>query len=317
VQGWQDESARPPSPHELHRYPLVRLPRIGEGAVRAASIRARLRAAGSRRPELVHAHFLLGPGAGAARLAKRWGTPLVLTAHGTDVAFLEGSLPPRLRGEVEGACRSADLVLCVSDDLKERLAALVPEARIEVLPMGVASDVFRPRERGQNVPQSPFVLFAGRATTEKGIEVLEEAVGRLHDRGVDVPVYIAGPAGVALARTHALGVLGRAELADWMSAAAVTCLPSFSEGSPLVVAESLASGTPVVASAVGGIPAMVSDGENGFLVPPGHPGALADALAAALDRSWQQQEIRASSTEFWCATIARRLAGYYEELLPA
>src|SRR5205814_3804053 len=91
-----------------------------------------------------------------------------------------------------------------------------------------------------------LVLFAGRPTPEKGIEVLAQALTRLPGvRGV-----VAGPAG-APAPLDSLGVLDPEALAAWMAAADVLCLPSFAEGTPVAVSEALACGTPVVASAVG------------------------------------------------------------------
>ena len=80
----------------------------------------------------------------------------------------------------------------------------------------------------------------------------------------------------------------------WMSAADVVCLPSYMEGCPNVVLEALACGRGVVASRVGGIPELVSDGKNGVLVAPRDPEALAVGLAAALGRRWDAEAQRGS-----------------------
>jgi glycosyltransferase involved in cell wall biosynthesis len=79
-----------------------------------------------------------------------------------------------------------------------------------------------------------------------------------------------------------------------MSAVDVFCLPSRNEGCPNVILEALASGKPVVASRVGGIPELLTDGENGYLVPAEDPASLARALAQALARDWDPEALRAS-----------------------
>jgi glycosyltransferase involved in cell wall biosynthesis len=81
-----------------------------------------------------------------------------------------------------------------------------------------------------------------------------------------------------------------------MSAVDVFCLPSRNEGCPNVILEALASGKPVVASRVGGIPELLTDGENGYLVPSEDPAALAGALAKALERRWDPEALRATVT---------------------
>ena len=84
---------------------------------------------------------------------------------------------------------------------------------------------------------------------------------------------------------------------------------------PVAVMEALASGRPVVATAVGGIPEQIEEGRTGFLVPPSEPDALADALTRALARAWSEVELREASRRFWLATTGAKLATVYEELL--
>lgn len=88
------------------------------------------------------------------------------------------------------------------------------------------------------------------------------------------------------------------EVARWLAASNVFCLPSYSEGCPNVVIEALACGRPVVASDVGGIPELM-DSRCGILVPPRDARQLADALAQALDRPWNEDEIAGSSRRTW------------------
>jgi glycosyltransferase involved in cell wall biosynthesis len=98
-----------------------------------------------------------------------------------------------------------------------------------------------------------------------------------------------------------------------MAAADLVTLPSYMEGCPNVVLEALASGRPVVATNVGGIPEILSD-ECGRLVPPRDAGALAQALASVLDRTWDAEAISAHGSRSW-ETVAAELLEVFESLL--
>ncbi|HLV79914.1 MAG TPA: glycosyltransferase, partial [Chthonomonadaceae bacterium] len=123
-------------------------------------------------------------------------------------------------------------------------------------------------------------------------------------------------------RVRSLGLDGRillpgrrphAEVPDWISACDVYCLPSRREGCPNVVLEALASGRPVVATNVGGVPELLN-AENGILVPSEDPAALAAGLRQALCRSWDPQTLR-SSVE--CLSWDQVGKGYFQVLQAA
>ena len=103
-----------------------------------------------------------------------------------------------------------------------------------------------------------------------------------------------------------LGALPQTEVADWIGAADVLCLASHSEGLPNVIVEALASGVPVVATSVGGVPEVVVDGENGILVPPADPVRLAAALSSALERTWDSATVSASVAHLTWQRLAER-----------
>jgi glycosyltransferase involved in cell wall biosynthesis len=153
------------------------------------------------------------------------------------------------------------------------------------------------------------VLFVGNLVAVKGVDVLLKAWSRLAAAGVlgsedRLAIVGDGPErGRLQAQAEALGLGPRvafagavafAEVPRWMAASDVLCLPSRSEGTPNVVVEALASGVPVVATRVGGVPELVRQGENGLLVPPEDAPALAEALASALVRPWDGPALRAS-----------------------
>jgi teichuronic acid biosynthesis glycosyltransferase TuaC len=316
VEGWQRDWELPAGVRVV-RYPMARVPKRGEAWARGTGARIALRAA-RERPALVHGHFLVNAGEGAARLARGSGVPLVLTAHGTDVGLLESMLTPRRVNETLAACADAARVIAVSDDLAGRLASLgVDRDSVEVVPMGIDERVFCIRDRLQARAKlgldadASIVLFVGRVTEDKGALVLAEAVRTMAD---DVTAYAAGPIEIEAGPVRLLGTLAAETLGLWLAAADVMCLPSFAEGMPVSVAEALATGTPAVASAVGGITEQIRPGENGVLVEPGDASALAAALDSALRADWEPVAIRATSERFWWPNVARRLAAIYHEV---
>lgn len=138
-------------------------------------------------------------------------------------------------------------------------------------------------------PVSPIVAAAGRLSPEKGFDVFAEAAGRvakLHPH-VGFVLFGDGPERAKIeARVRDLGLTGRfvmpgftRELDRFVPWADVLVIPSHTEGLPNVGLEASAAGVPVVATAVGGNPEVVADGETGYLVPPADPAALAERIA--------------------------------------
>jgi glycosyltransferase involved in cell wall biosynthesis len=280
---------------------------------------------------VLHAHCAYPDVVGAA-IAARWlGLPLVATAHGSDINL--SARERLLRPQIRAALRSAQRVIAVSAPLASAVTALtgLPPPRIECIPCaGYSPEVFHPRtpavraalrhELGVDA-NVRLVLFVGHLVPVKALDVLlrawalllrsrpEAAPARLVLIGEgaerDALMRLAEQEGVTAQATF-LGARPQAVVADWIAAADLLCLPSHAEGSPNVVVESLASGIPVVASRVGGIPDLVDDGVNGVLVPPGEPGALAAALAAALGRDWDARQISSSIAHLTWPALGRR-----------
>jgi glycosyltransferase involved in cell wall biosynthesis len=112
-----------------------------------------------------------------------------------------------------------------------------------------------------------------------------------------------------------LGEISQQDLALWLGAASAFSLPSRNEGTPNVVIEALASGRPVVATRVGGLPEIVVDGRNGFLVESGNAMQLASRIEAACERSWDAQQIAAGVSEYTWDHLARRNLHALQEVL--
>jgi glycosyltransferase involved in cell wall biosynthesis len=216
--------------------------------------------------DLVHAHWLAG-GAVAA-LAR---VPFVVTLHGSGTAgrFADLELARRMPGLVGFVLRRARVVICVSEALAEAARACgAHDVRV------IRNGVDLPARVGREAAPAQ-VLFAGRLSPEKGIAELVAATDGLN-------LVVAGDGPLRDLVPSALGFVPHDELQRLYARAAVVVLPSHREGLPVSIVEAMAHGRPVVASAVGGIPELVRDGETGFLVPPGDVQALRGALERLL-----------------------------------
>jgi len=178
----------------------------------------------------------------------------------------------------------------VSNGTREDVLRLfdVPAERVHVIHNGIDADYYRPdretnflEQRGID-PSVPYVLFVGRVTRQKGIVHLVRAIHHL-DPGIGIVLCAGQPDTPEIAREMAAGVraaqaerpnvvwigemVSREEVRQLYSHAAVFCCPSVYEPFGIINLEAAACETPVVASAVGGIPEVVVDGETGLLVP--------------------------------------------------
>ncbi len=239
--------------------------------------------------EHVHAHFGTN-GAEVAMLCHLLtGVPYSFTVHGPD----EFDRPEYLG--LPAKVRHAAFVCVVSAFTGSQLRRWVPAGewhKIQIVRCGLdAAFLSRPPPRG--VPKNRLVAV-GRLSGQKGHLVLLEALGMLAREGVPFGLTLVGdgPLRPLLARgIRERGLERQVELAGWMSNAEVRAaigearalvLPSFAEGLPVVLMEALALGRPVVATYVAGIPELVSDRENGWLVPAGSAERLAGAIRQCL-----------------------------------
>jgi glycosyltransferase involved in cell wall biosynthesis len=214
----------------------------------------------------------------------------------------DGGLKVRvLRGARDAELRGAAHVFTPSTWLSELAVSWgVDAARVSVLPNPApVLPVLPPREelRASFGMNGATLAFAGRLTAQKALEVALEALARVDD----VALLIAGEgdrrgpleaktAELGLgSRVRFLGAVPRERIVELFRAADATVLSSSWENFPHTVVESLAAGTPVLATATGGVAEVVRDGVNGLLVPSGDP----EALAAAIRRYLGDEELRA------------------------
>ena len=267
--------------------------------------------------------------------ARKAGVPVVSVSHGWTAATFK----VRVNETIDRLClQGMDRVVCVSERQAKRVRrAGVPSRRIVVIHNAI--DVSKYGTRDATIREQLLSLFspshrprllvgaAGRLSPEKGYGVLVAAAAEVLRDAPDVGFIHFGDGPLRaemIAQIAAYGLQDRFVLAGFRaditkvySALDVFALPSFTEGLPVVVLEAFAASVPVVATAVGGTPEVVSNGENGFLVPPRDARALARAIVAciAADRKTMGEQGRAMVLErFTFTTQAERYRAMFAGL---
>jgi glycosyltransferase involved in cell wall biosynthesis len=245
-----------------------------------------MRAAGV---EHVHCHFATHPALAGFLIHRLVGIPYSFTAHGSDIHVDRHMLCEKVA--------EAEFVITVSEFNRGVISRACGGhvANLDVLRCGVDTAAFRPAA-GRNPADTFRVLSVGTLHEVKGQAHLLRAIARLDASGPPVRCRIVGEgsdraglerlaASLAIGeRVEFLGGRSRSEIAELMRDSDVLVAPSVPtkagkrEGLPVVIIEALASGLPVVASDLSGIPEIVEDGVTGFLTPPGDDAAIATAL---------------------------------------
>jgi teichuronic acid biosynthesis glycosyltransferase TuaC len=266
------------------------------------------------RPDAILAFYLYPQGYAGVLAARRLNIPAILVALGSDVR----QIPDPITGFLtQRAVRQADCILAVSEDLRCRTIAMgVPPDRVHTVMNGVNSSLFYFRSRSDareelRIPAGvELVVSVGRLVSVKRLVDLLSAARILAATHPSLQMVCIGDGPCLAELTQSvrrkgltevvrfIGAKSPPEIAKWLAACNVFCLPSQSEGSPNVILEALACGRPVVATDVGGIPSLV-DSQRGILVKPKAPAALAQALDAALSRTWDEATIASRLNRSW------------------
>jgi glycosyltransferase involved in cell wall biosynthesis len=261
--------------------------------------------------DLIDAHFAHPEGYAASLLGRWLKVPVTITLRGTEVPL---SRDPARRHRILAALDAAHKVFAVSDSLRRHVGALGADVRkILVVGNGVDTEVFQPEDRDEararlGIPQDAKVLISVGAMVErKGFHRVIECLPDLQRKWPGLRFLIVGAAGpegdmrrdlecltaslVLEQAVHFLGELPSNELRWPLSAADVFVLATRNEGWANVLLEAMACGLPVVATDVGGNSEVVCHSGLGHIVPFGDRHALTHALARALERTWDRQEI--------------------------
>jgi glycosyltransferase involved in cell wall biosynthesis len=280
-------------------YPPV-VGRMFQGRLYYRGVRGTVaRAADRVKAKVLYGTWAYPDGYAVMRLADDLNLPCVIKVHGSDI---NDYIDIRWRRRViVSTLNRASKVIAVSRALKRRMADNgVDESKIEVIYNGVDGDNFNEsgareaRVRLGFDPSEKHILFVGNLKPVKGLTYLLEAMRRLVAVRKTVHLHIIGhgPLEASLRRktedlsldSHVRfeGEKNQKDIAMWMNACDLLCLPSINEGLPNVVLEAQACGLPVVASRVGGIPEVVTADTGGMLVEPKNSTGLFEAIHTVL-----------------------------------
>ncbi|MCB0879348.1 MAG: glycosyltransferase [Thermoleophilia bacterium] len=279
--------------------------------------------------DLLHSHKF-GSNAWGALLARTARVPLVVHEHN----FSETPTRSRRTIDRRWIATRAGRVLCVSESVADvERACGVDERLIEVVPNGVRLDSAWPRGAARAelglTARSFTIGIVGRLRPEKAHEVLLEAVADLARSGRDVRLCVVGDGPRRTELQLIAGKLGidsrvtwageRRDAATLAAAFDVGVICSHWEGLPLAALESMAAGVPLVATAVGGLPGLLSNGA-GVVVPPADPRALADALRTLIDDEQHRARTGAAGRErvarqYSFGAMVRHIQDIYDTVL--
>jgi glycosyltransferase involved in cell wall biosynthesis len=281
--------------------------------------------------DVVHAH-MFGSNVWGTVLGKLSGVPVII-AHEHNWSYTGGLM--RRMVDRHLIARYATRFVAVSESNRSRMIELegIPAEKVLVLPTAYIphreTDPTDIRAELGLTPDAHIIGVAASLRVEKALEVMISATGQLVQTFPDVHLVIAGdgPQREALeAQTASAGLTGhvhflgeRRDVTSILNTVNVGALSSDWEGMPLFVLECMATGTPVVATNVGGLPEMVENDRTGLLVPPRDPAALAQAIGALLADPERGRRLAQAAHErmddFTIDTVAHRFADLYEQLV--
>ncbi|MFC2171620.1 glycosyltransferase family 4 protein [Acidobacteriota bacterium] len=301
----------------------------------------------SHRFDCLNVHWLIPNGVIAASPARRMGIPLVMSLHGSGIFMAESNRVYAWLARKSLA--PIDAVTSCSPDFLERdiFAGLNPGTIKQTIPYGVNVDRFTPAPTDQKkklrdelgLLQDRTIIFAvGRMVYKKGFEFLLRATHLIKENVADQSIVLGGDGDLmddlkGLASSLGIaekvvwpGLIYRESLPKFYQAADIFAMPSVMDqrgnvdGLPNVVLESMASGLPVIASRISGLPLAVEDGRNGRLVKPADPESLAAAMKELLASDELRQRFGAESRkrteeELNWNHVARQYRAVYEQAI--
>ncbi|MDE6266956.1 MAG: glycosyltransferase family 4 protein [Muribaculaceae bacterium] len=252
--------------------------------------------------------------------------PVVLHHHGAEFEPWYDSCSPGMKRRINSVLETADLNIVLSRRLEPMITSRAPHARVAALYNAVATFPENPYD-----PDRKEVLLLGRLGERKGVYLLLDAIKALDDElPEDIRFNLCGDGEVDLVRqrvgemgiSHRIGHIGwtAGELKEQiLSRTVLNVLPSYNEGLPMTILETMARGIPNISTRVASIPEVIEDGVTGLLIEPGNTPQLTDALRRMLtDRHLRQQLSENSfsliNSRFSLTHTVDRLQAIYDEV---
>lgn len=249
------------------------------------------------RPNIIHLHTSQGYGwlkdTFYLWVSRLFGCRIVLHMHGGNFDNYYNESPRPIQLYTLGNLKLADLIVTVSHEWEDRIKKILPNGKVVSLLNCIDLDELRPKNDGNDQKDRVFAIFLGRVGPLKGAMDLIESLGILQSRDLILHTWILGGEEQngdmkrAQTKIDELGLSGKCELLgnvgrdrknQLLIESNVFILPSYYECLPISILEAMAAGLPIIATPVGGIPEVVKEGENGFLVLPGDINTLAERI---------------------------------------
>lgn len=255
------------------------------------------------KPDIFQCQSLLS-GIPAWMTQKFLNIPYVVWGRGSDI-YLPGRFT-RITSKI--ILQNADAALALTENMKQRMQEIC-DRRISVVPNGIDLERFKISSDGETGGNSKNIIFVGRLYPVKGVQYLIEAMAIIHRKMPNVKLIIVGD-GVERSRLKELvkrldlkgciqfaGQIQQERIPLFMHQANIFAISSFSEGFPVVLLEAMAAGLPIVATNVGGIPEIVEEEVNGYLVNTKSPDEIANKIQILLQNNEMREEISANNRE--------------------
>ena len=280
--------------------------------------------------DCIDGHYVYPDGFAAVMLGRALGIPTFVSARGTDINVFPSftSIRPMIRWTLRHAAGG----IAVSTPLRDKMVSLglLPE-KARVIGNGVDASRFVPLDRAEcrkrlEIRAEKVIVSVGSLIESKGHQLALAALPEVLSQHASLKLYIIGSGpirerlqrlavtnGIA-ANVHLVGRVPNEELKYWYSAADVTCLFSEREGWPNVLLESIACGTPVVATSVGGIPEVLASDDVGLMVE-GKMECAAAGLRRGLTHGWDREALRRFAERRTWDSVAAELEAYFLPML--
>lgn len=283
--------------------------------------------------DILDFHWVYPDAFAGLRWAKKYNKKIIVTIRGNEsICYFENSLRKKI---LVSTLQNVDHIIAVSNDMKKKVVKEygVNDDKVTVIPNGIQPQQFKVLDKKKArmscslENNKKYILSLCRLSKEKGLKYLFEAFAELNKKDVELVVVGDGPLKGELSKmAFDLGIANKVKFVGsvlheetifWYNAADIYCLPSLWEGCPNVVIESLACGTPVVSTKVGGIPDLVPKEDYGFLVPSGDSRSLTDALDRALEKKWNRELIAQYGSSNTWDNVASEIVKVFQSVLRA